>query len=304
MTRRIETKHRTNVRSELLFALETEEGIMGSQDYISELPDECLACVFKFLRSGDRKNASLVSKHMLKVEGQSRRRLTLSAAQSDLLPSLLSRFNAVTELVVRCHRSSIIDVDDTLILIGKHCGNNRIKELVLIGVNVSCVGLESVARNFPKLQRLTLCGRGKTRIGDAEISHVASNCVGLKKLCIKGCPVTNQGIKAFAFGCPNLVEIKVKKCRGVTSEVVGWLGARRGSLVVNLDVGEIGAGWLELDSESDGDDGGGGGGGGGGGLQENGVDIPPMLVSRQVSDGWPPIFKSRFWDFGGRRNFI
>ncbi|XP_058209904.1 F-box/LRR-repeat protein 16-like [Rhododendron vialii] len=304
MTRRIGTKNCTDVRSELLFALEKEEGIMGNQDYISELPDECLAYVFKFLCSSDRKNASLVSKQMLKVEGQSRRRLTLSAAQSDLLPSLLSRFNTVTELVIRCHRSSIIDVDDMLILIGKHCGNNRIKELVLIGVNVSCVGLESVARNFPKLEQLTLCGRSKTRIGDAEISYVASNCVGLKKLCIKGCPVTDQGIKAFAFGCPNLVEIKIKKCRGVTSEVVGWLGARRGSLVVNLDVGETGAGWLELDSESDGDDGGGGGGGGGGGLQENGVDIPPMLVSRQDSDGWPPIFRSRFWDFGGKRNFI
>ncbi|KAF7145326.1 hypothetical protein RHSIM_Rhsim04G0213600 [Rhododendron simsii] len=220
MTRRIGTKHRSDVRSELQFALETEEGIMGNQDYISELPDECLACVFKFLRSSDRKNASLVSKQMLKVEGQSRRRLTLSAAQSDFLPSLLSRFDAVTELVVQCHRSSIIDVDDMLILIGKHCGNNnRIKELVLIGVNVSCVGLESVARNFPKLERLTLRGRSKTGIGDAEISYVASNCVGLKKLYIKGCPVTNQGIKAFGFGCPKLVEIKVEKCRGVTSEL-------------------------------------------------------------------------------------
>ncbi|KAE9455297.1 hypothetical protein C3L33_12803, partial [Rhododendron williamsianum] len=240
-----------------------------------------------------------VSKRMLKAEGQSRHRLTLHAARPDLLPSLLSRFDAAAELVIRCHRRSIIDVDDALILIGKLCGD-RIKELVLIGVDVTCAGIEWVAWKCKKLERLTLCG-SKTNIGDEEISCIAAQCVGLKKVCIKGCPVTNQGIKAFAFGCPNLVEIKVDKCKGVTSEVVDWLGARRKFLAVNLDVGEIGAGGFELDSESDGDgDGGGGGGGGdvgggddGGGLQGNGVDIPPNLASHQV-------FRSRFGVFEGR----
>ncbi|KAF7145010.1 hypothetical protein RHSIM_Rhsim04G0213300 [Rhododendron simsii] len=271
---------------ELMFHLEMEtEEVMtgGGQDYISRLPDGCLAGIFNRLDSGDRKNVSLVSKRMLKAEGQSRRRLTLHAARPDLLPSLLSRFDAA-ELVIRCHRRSVIDVDDVLILIGKLCGD-RIKELVLIGVDVTCVGIESVAWKCKKLERLTLCG-SKTNIGDQEISCIASQCVGLKKMCIKGCPVTNKGIKAFAFGCPNLVEIKVDKCKGVTSEVVDWLGARRKLLAVNLDVGGIGAGGLELDSESDGD-------GDGGGLQENGVDIPPNLASRQV-------FRSRFGVFEGR----
>ncbi|KAI8561515.1 hypothetical protein RHMOL_Rhmol04G0346100 [Rhododendron molle] len=293
---------------EMEMEMETEEGMTGGgQDYISRLPDGCLASIFNRLDFGDRKNASLVSKRMLKAEGQSRRRLTLHAARPDQLPSLLSRFDAATELVIRCHRRSVIDVDDELILIGKLCGD-RIKELVLIGVDVTCVGIESVAWKCKKLERLTLCG-SETNIGDEEISCIAAQCVGLKKVCIKGCPITNQGIKAFAFGCPNLVEIKVDKCKGVTSEVVDWLGATRKLLAVNLDVGEIGAGGLELDSESDGDGGGdgpiGGGGGGGGdgdgggsngdgGLQEeNGVDIPPNLASRQV-------FKSKFGVFKGR----
>ncbi|KAF7145122.1 hypothetical protein RHSIM_Rhsim04G0213500 [Rhododendron simsii] len=205
---------------ELMFHLEmemeTEEGMTGGgQDYISQLPDECLANIFNRLDSGDRKNTSLVSKRMLKVQGQSRRRLTLHATRPDLLPSLLSRFDTAAELVIRCqYRRSVIDADDVLILIGELCGE-RIKELVLIGMDVTCVGIELIAWNCKKLEKLTLCG-SKTNIGDEEISCIAAQCVGLKKVYIKECLVTNQGIKAFAFGCPDLVEIKVDKCKGVT----------------------------------------------------------------------------------------
>ncbi|KAF7144932.1 hypothetical protein RHSIM_Rhsim04G0213200 [Rhododendron simsii] len=302
-------EHCTHVPWELMsLEMETEKGMTGGgQDYISRLPDGCLASIFNCLDSGDRKNASLVSKRMLKAEGQSRRRLTLHAARPDLLPSLLSRFDAAAKLVIRCHRRSVIDVDDMLILIGKLCGD-RIKELVLIGVDVTCVGIESVAWKCKKLERLTLCG-SRTNIGDEEISCIAAQCVGLKKVCIKGCPVTNQGIKAFAFGCPKLVEIKVDKCMGVTSEVVDWLGAIRKSVAVNLDVGEIEDGGLEFDSESDGDGDGGGGGdgggddGGGSGLQENGVDIPPNLASRQVFRSRFGVFEGRGLARGGFRNF-
>ncbi|KAE9466843.1 hypothetical protein C3L33_01266, partial [Rhododendron williamsianum] len=476
-------------------------------DYISELPDECLSSIFHFLSSGDRKNASLVSKRWLKIEGQSRHRLSLNA-QSDLLvqiPSLFSRFDAVTKLALRCDRRSVSLDDDALTLIslrcknltrlklracreltdagmaafarncknlkkfscgscafgvkgmnavldhcasleelsvkrlrgvndaveapvgpglaasslrticlkelyngpsfgplivgaknlktlkllrclgdwdkvledigrrknclvevhlerlqvtdaglmavsgfpdleilhlvktpectnagivcvaehckllrklhidgwrtnrigneglisiGKHCGN--LQELVLIGVNLTAVSLESVATNCQRLERLALCG--SETIGDAEISCVASKCVALKKLCIKGCPVTDQGIEAFAWGCPNLVKIKVKKCRGVTSDLADWLKVRRGSLMVNLDVCEVEADGLDA-SASD------------GGAQEDGVEFPPMVMSQvsgaiggasaavdiPSSSNWrPSIFRSRLGLFGGR----
>ncbi|KAH7865597.1 hypothetical protein Vadar_008745 [Vaccinium darrowii] len=56
--------------------------------------------------SGDRNNASLVSKRWLRIEGQSRHCLTLDA-KSELLshvPSLFARFDAVTKLALRCDR--------------------------------------------------------------------------------------------------------------------------------------------------------------------------------------------------------
>ncbi|XP_052197744.1 F-box protein At1g47056-like [Diospyros lotus] len=506
--------HRAAVRSEVVSLMPTEdgceevhEGVMSCEDYISELPDLCLAWIFQSLSSGDRKSCSLVCKRWLRVEGQSRHRLALDA-RSELLsivPSLFSRFDAVTKLALRCDRRSISIDDDTLILISFRCSNltrlklrgcrqltdvglaalaknckglkklscgscvfwvkgmnalldhcsnleeisvkrlrgihdggatdelvgpgiacsslkticlkelyngqcfapliigaknlrtlkllrclgdwdrlletianrenslveihlerlqvsdsglkavsncsnleilhivktpdctnvgivsiaehckklrklhidgwrtNRIgnegliaiakhcanlQELVLIGVNPSSISLEPLASNCQKLERLALCG--SETIGDEEISCIAAKCVALKKLCIKGCPVSDRGIETFAWGCPNLEKIKVKKCSRVTSNLADRLGVRRKSLVVNLDVCEVGAEVFDT-SGSD------------GGPQEDGVEFP--LVGSHISgggavdveapppsssNGRPSFFKSRFGLFGGK----
>ncbi|KAK4262337.1 hypothetical protein QN277_027908 [Acacia crassicarpa] len=121
--------------------------------------------------------------------------------------------------------------DDGLIAIAKHCPN--LQELVLICVYPASLSLTAIASNCKNLERLALCGIGS--IGDAEIESIASKCVALKKLCIKGCPITNAGIEALALGCPNLVKIKVKKCKKVTGGIVKWLRERRGSLAFSFD---------------------------------------------------------------------
>ncbi|OMO78861.1 hypothetical protein CCACVL1_14054 [Corchorus capsularis] len=437
----------------------------GLSDFISDLPDECLACIFQSLSPGDRKRCSLVCRRWLRIEGQSRHRLSLNA-QSDLqplVPSIFSRFDAVTKLALKCDRRSVSIGDEALVLISERCRNltrlklrtcrnltdagmaafakncrglkklscgscnfgakgmnavldhcpaleelsvkrlrgitegaaaepigpgvaaaslkticlkelyngqcfgpliigaknlkslklfrcsgdwdklfplivdrvtgmveihmeriqvsdvglmaisnclnleilhlvktpectnvglgaiaekckllrklhidgwkaNRIgdeglisvarycpnlQELVLIGVNPTKLSLEMLATNCQNLERLALCG--SDTVGDAEISCIAVKCIALKKLCIKSCPVSDQGMEALASGCPNLVKVKVKKCRNVTTEGADWLRANRGSLAVNLDTGE------NLDaSASD------------GGVQDNGVEFPPV----------------------------
>ncbi|KAK9135873.1 hypothetical protein Syun_015203 [Stephania yunnanensis] len=446
-------------------------------DYISYLPDECLACIFQSLTSGDRKRCSLVCRRWLLVEGQNRSRLSLDA-RSDLLPSipsLFSRFDSVSKLALKCDRRSPSIGDDALVLISLHCRNltrlklracrdltdsgmaafaknckglkklscgscsfgaagmnalldqcasleelsvkrlrgivegaaiepigpgkaatslkticlkelynglcfgpliigsknlktlklyrctgdwdkllevfgeresclveihferlqvsdrglgalsscfeleilhlvktpectnsglvaiaerckllrklhidgwktNRIgdegliavakrcvnlQELVLIGVNPTSLSLGQLAANCPNLERLALCG--SETIGDAEISCIAAKCVALKKLCIKSCPVSDQGMEALAGGCPNLVKVKVKKCRGVTIEGAEWLRASRGSLAVNLDTGVV-ADHLEA-SASD-----------GGGIQENVAELPAVVSHIAAAD--------------------
>ncbi|KAL0432517.1 UNVERIFIED_CONTAM: putative F-box/LRR-repeat protein 8 [Sesamum latifolium] len=124
--------------------------------------------------------------------------------------------------------------DDGLIAVATHCPN--LQELVLIGVNPTHLSVEKLATNCQNLERLALCG--SETVGDAEISCIAAKCIALKKLCIKNCPISDHGMEALAGGCPNLVKVKVKKCRGVTSEGTDWLRSSRGSLAVNLDAVE------------------------------------------------------------------
>ncbi|KAH6796843.1 VIER F-box protein 1 [Perilla frutescens var. hirtella] len=179
--------------------------------------------------------------------------------------------------------------DEGLIAIAKNSVN--LVELVLIGVNPSTVSLNAMASNCQKLERLALCG--SETIGDAEISCVAAKCKALKKLCIKGCHITDSGIEAFATGCPNLVKIKVKKCRGVSIGVVDQLRARRESLAVNLDVDEVEPQTMDLSTSNGGEftqiithD--------GGHVAEGGNDAPSTSNGARASN------KSRFSIFAGR----
>ncbi|KAK9990637.1 hypothetical protein SO802_025622 [Lithocarpus litseifolius] len=88
-------------------------------------------------------------------------------------------------------------------------------------MNPTSTSLAPIASNFQKLERLVLCRSGT--IGDAEIACIAAKCAALKKLCIECCPISDVGIEALGFGCPNLVEVKVKKCKGVGTEVADQL---------------------------------------------------------------------------------
>ncbi|XP_010421728.1 PREDICTED: putative F-box/LRR-repeat protein 8 [Camelina sativa] len=124
--------------------------------------------------------------------------------------------------------------DDGLIVVANSCWN--LQELVLIGVNPTNLSLEALASNCLNLERLALCG--SDTVGDTELRCIAEKCLALKKLCVKNCPITDDGIQAFGTGCPNLVKVKVKKCRGVTNEGADRLRTRRALLVVNLDIPE------------------------------------------------------------------
>ncbi|OVA19372.1 F-box domain [Macleaya cordata] len=479
----------------------SQENVVEANDYISDLPDECLAYIFQSLGSGDRKRCSLVCRRWFLIEGQSRHRLSLDA-RSDLLPaipSLFSRFDSVTKLALKCERRSVSIGDDALILISFRCRNltrlklracreltdsgmiafaknckslkklscgscnfgakgmnavldhcsaleelsvkrlrgindgaaaepigpgiaasslkticlkelyngqcfgplivgsknlktlklfrcsgdwdkllegiaervnglvevhlerlqvsdcglaaisnslnleilhlvktpectnaalvsvaarckllrklhidgwktnrigdegliaiakscSKLQELVLIGINPTSLSLGLLGANCLNLERLALCG--SETIGDAEISCIATKCVALKKLCIKGCPVSDHGMEALAGGCPNLVKVKIKKCRGVTCEGADWLRGSRGLLDINLDIAPI----ENLDaSTSD------------GGAQEN-VEFPPLFSQNTAAGAEIPsnsnsrsaLNKARLGLFAGR-NFV
>uniref|UniRef100_A0A6N2LLG2 F-box domain-containing protein n=1 Tax=Salix viminalis TaxID=40686 RepID=A0A6N2LLG2_SALVM len=172
--------------------------LVEAPDYISDLPDECLACIFQSLRSGDRKHCSLVCRRWLRVEGQSRQRLSLNA-HSDLLPlvtSLFSRFDALTKLCLKCDRRSVSIGDEALVAISIRCRN---------------------------LTRIKL--RACRELTDSGMAAFAKNCKALKKLSCGSCTFGAKGMNAILDNCPSLEYLWVKRLQGIanaaTAEPIG-----------------------------------------------------------------------------------
>ncbi|XP_030477531.2 F-box protein SKIP2 [Syzygium oleosum] len=160
----------------------------GGYDYTGDLPDECLAHVFHFLGTGDRKRCSAVCRRWLRVDGESRHRLSLNA-RAELLPSLPSvfaRFDAVAKLALRCDRKSISLGDEALVLISFKCRS---------------------------LTRLKL--RGCRELTDLGVAAFAENCTRLRKLSCGSCSFGARAINAVLDHCVNLEELSIKRLRGI-----------------------------------------------------------------------------------------
>ncbi|OWM67006.1 F-box protein SKIP2-like isoform X2 [Punica granatum] len=125
--------------------------------------------------------------------------------------------------------------DDGVAVLGAKCLN--LQELVLMGIPVKVNSLNALASNCSSLERMALCNTDS--IGDVEMEFIATKFLALKKLCIKNCPISAKGIEAVVAGCPNLIKLKVKRCRGISLERVSRLEAQRTSLVISVDSGSM-----------------------------------------------------------------
>lgn len=121
--------------------------------------------------------------------------------------------------------------DDGLAALAMKC--RELQEVVLIGVNATAASLDLMASNCLSLERLAICN--SESVGDLELSCIAAKCRALRKLCIKGCAISDQGMRGLAHGCPRLIKVKVKKCRGITWQSAAWLQLHRPPLVLSLD---------------------------------------------------------------------
>ncbi|KAH7432551.1 hypothetical protein KP509_07G027600 [Ceratopteris richardii] len=121
--------------------------------------------------------------------------------------------------------------DDGITALASKCRD--LQEVILIGVNATAASLGLMASNCSGLERLALCN--SATVGDTELSCITSKCNSLKRLCLKGCSISDEGMRGLATGCPRLIKVKIKKCKGVTWESVYWLQVHRPGLVVSLD---------------------------------------------------------------------
>lgn len=127
--------------------------------------------------------------------------------------------------------------DEGLLALATKCRD--LQEVVLIGINATATSLGLMASNCLGLERLALCN--SESVGDLELSCIAMKCSALKRLCIKGCAISDEGMKGLASGCPRLAKVKVKKCRGITWQSAAWLQVHRPPLVLSLDCEDPGS---------------------------------------------------------------
>ncbi|CAD6260352.1 unnamed protein product [Miscanthus lutarioriparius] len=156
--------------------------------------------------------------------------------------------SGIISVAEKCHKLRKLHVDGWrtnrigdfgLMAVARGCPD--LQELVLIGVNPTVLSLRMLGEHCRSLERLALCGC--ETVGDAEIICLAERWAALKKLCIKGCPVSDRGMEALNGGCPSLVKVKLKRCRGVSYECIENLKVTRGeSFSISLDIVEHDAG--------------------------------------------------------------
>ncbi|XP_043689422.1 F-box protein At1g47056-like [Telopea speciosissima] len=154
-------------------------------DFVSHLPDECLAYILKYLGFLDRESCSLVCRAWLRVEGQSRHRLSLEAKSNLLpvIPSLFTRFDAVTTLALKSGPpcKSVLIGDDALLLISLHCPN------------LTCLNLHAC-----------------DQLTDVGITTFALNSKGtLKEFHCDFCNFSAKGMNAILNHCSSLEELSV-----------------------------------------------------------------------------------------------
>ncbi|KAM1091140.1 hypothetical protein ACFX2J_018468 [Malus domestica] len=92
-SREISTSRRFSFKTVAIASSSTDEDselygeVTQGPDYTSDLPDECLASIFHFLCAGDRKRSSLVCHRCLRVDGQSRHRLSQRPGWASSFPA-------------------------------------------------------------------------------------------------------------------------------------------------------------------------------------------------------------------------
>ncbi|KAL3697584.1 hypothetical protein R1sor_011660 [Riccia sorocarpa] len=176
---------------------EVDQNKMQGKDFSLQVPDECLSCIFQKLSSVDRKTCSLVCKRWHSVEGQGRQRLSLFAQENLLpaLPKLLTRFEHVTKLALKCEKKLTSIDDEALFIIGRDC---------------------------KQLRKLKL--KGCKQLTDDGMEIFARVCGPLKKISCGSCGFGARGLNSILQHCVNLEDLTVKRLKGLyegPSELIG-----------------------------------------------------------------------------------
>eukprot|EP00897_Mesotaenium_endlicherianum_P008273 jgi/Mesen1/7474/ME000039S06690 len=159
-----------------------EEAEAG-EDLIGNLPDECIALVFRRLNSVDLNRCALVCSRWYNIDAESRMHITLKANVDILphIPTIMQRFQGLSKLVLKSDKQSLSVDDDGLALIGKMCRGLRKLKLKSCK-QITDDGLDRFTRVRPELRKFSCCGCG---FGVRGLNALLENCTLLEDLTVK-----------------------------------------------------------------------------------------------------------------------
>lgn len=194
------------------------------------LSEEILFLVLDLLDSNplDKKSFSLVSRSFYAVE--SRHRWSLTPLRSELLSSILSRYNSISHLnLTKCPFLTDASLDSIASLLGSslrsinlsgsgsyshkgvQCLANKCLNLEEIDVSNWVELTDEVAAAIGRMGRLARVTMGRCKkVTDLGIGCIAVGCPNLRFLCLKGCVgVSDLGVALIAVKCRKLKSLDV-----------------------------------------------------------------------------------------------
>jgi hypothetical protein len=138
--------------------------------------------------------------------------------------------NGIKELAKGC--GGLVDInvsqcwrlgDASLMALGEHCRGLTAIDFSWCAL-VSNAGVAAVAVGCKLLERVNFdrC----YQLHDPAMLMVAANCLNLTHIDVWGCrKLTDVGVRALV-ACPNLVEVNLERCDGVSDAAVVWLKAQ------------------------------------------------------------------------------
>lgn len=194
------------------------------------LTEEILFLILDLLDSNplDRKSFSLVSRSFYTVESRHRRYIT--PLRSELLPSILSRYNSISHLNLKLcpflTDASLFSIASLLGLSLRSIDLSGSRSYTHKGIEYlanKCLNLEEIdvsngadltdeaaaaIGRMTKVERVRM-GRCK-KVTDLGIGCVAVGCPNLKLLCLKGCVgLSDLGVALIAVKCRRLKSLDV-----------------------------------------------------------------------------------------------
>lgn len=194
------------------------------------LSEEILFLVLDLLDSNplDKKSFSLVSRSFYAVESRHRRSIT--PLRSELLPSILSRYNSISHLNLNlCPYLTDASLSSIASLLGPtlrsidlsgsrsythkgiECLANKCLNLEEIDVSNGSELTDEVAAAIGRMSKVESVRMGRCKkVTDLGIGCIAVGCPNLKLLCLKGCVgVTDLGVALIAVKCRKLRSLDV-----------------------------------------------------------------------------------------------